>query len=176
MTATRPLPGPALFPHPVQSRATDERYTPPEIFTALGLTFDLDVAAPAGGVPWIPARQIFTATNDGLAQPWRGLVWCNPPFSNVGPWADRWIDHGAGVILFPMSVNARWLTRLLRAVPAVLLLEHVPFVHPTHTGRHVPVAVALAGAGAECVAAVRAVAEILPGILLEPIARLPPRV
>lgn len=33
-----------------------EWFTPPHVFEALDLTFDLDPAAPEGGVPWIPAR------------------------------------------------------------------------------------------------------------------------
>jgi hypothetical protein len=90
----------------------------------------------------------------------------NPPYSNAGPWADRFIEHGAGVALVPVNVNASWLFRLLRAVPAVLMLEHVAFVHPTHTGRHVPVAVGLVGLGAG-VPAVRRAAALLPGVLLQ---------
>ena len=103
----------------------------------------------------------------GWPQPWAGLVWCNPPFSHAGPWADRFVEHGDGVILFPCSVNASWLFRLLRAVPAVLMLEHLRFVHPTHTGRHVPVGIALAGLGVGAAAVTRA-ADRLPGVLLTP--------
>jgi hypothetical protein len=155
-----------LFAHPVQPQHTDERYTPRVVFDALGLTFDLDVAAPPGGVPWIPAARYYTADDDGLAQPWTGRVWCNPPFSDAGPWADRFADHRDGVILFPFNVNASWLHRLLHVVDPILVLEHVKFVHPTHTGRHVPVATALAGRGDVCAAAVASAAALLPGSLL----------
>lgn len=41
-----------------------EWYTPPEIFDALGLRFDLDPAAPPGGVPWVPATRHLS--KDGL--------------------------------------------------------------------------------------------------------------
>ena len=137
---------------PAPTHATDERWTPRWLFDAMTVRFDLDVAAPPGGVPWIPANAHLSAVDDGLAAPWRGLVWCNPPFSNAGPWAARWIEHANGVLLFPWSVNASWLHRVCEAVATIALLEHVRFVHPTHTGRHVPVAVALtelgAGAGA----------------------------
>jgi hypothetical protein len=52
---------------------SDDWYTPPEIFDALGLTFDLDPCSP-GPTHWVPARQVFTKQDDGLAQPWSGLV------------------------------------------------------------------------------------------------------
>ena len=32
-------------------------WTPPEIFKDLNIKFDLDVAAPIGGVEWIPATK-----------------------------------------------------------------------------------------------------------------------
>ena len=39
--------------------ATDEWYTPRYIFTALGCTFDVDVASPGQDVtPWIPAKDL----------------------------------------------------------------------------------------------------------------------
>jgi hypothetical protein len=139
---------PALFATARQPTATDERWTPPWLFDAMRLAFDVDVAAPPGGVPWIPAARSYCAVDDGLAQPWAGLVWCNPPFSDPAPWVARWIDHANGVLLFPWNVNATWLHRLLEVVSTVAVLKHVRFVHPTHTGRHVPVAVALTEAGA----------------------------
>ena len=159
--------GPQLFATPVQSRESDERYTPPEVFDALGVTFDLDAAAPPGGVAWIPASSYYSAADDGLARPWFGLVWLNPPFSNVAPWAARFTEHANGVALVPFNVNASWLYRLLRAVPAVLVLEHVAFVSPTHTGRHVPVMVGLVGLGAG-VPAIERAAGRLRGVLLRP--------
>jgi len=55
------------------SASTDEWYTPPEVFAALGINFELDPAAPPGGVPWIPAARHFSKRDDGLTQPWSGL-------------------------------------------------------------------------------------------------------
>ena len=54
--------------------ATDEWYTPRYIFTALGCTFDVDVASPGQDVtPWIPAK-IFI-TRNSLQRPWVGYAW-----------------------------------------------------------------------------------------------------
>ena len=58
--------------------ATDEWLTPPYIINALA-PFDLDPCAPVIR-PWATARRHLTIEDDGLAHPWTGFVWCNPPF------------------------------------------------------------------------------------------------
>ena len=66
----------ALFPLPSDLIAvtSDDCYTPRWVFDAMALEFDLDVAAPPGG-PWhVPCKRYYTAEEDGLAQPWEGLV------------------------------------------------------------------------------------------------------
>lgn len=68
--------------------ATDEWYTPPAIFKALGMTFDLDPCSP-GRDHWVPAKQIYTKEDDGLKRPWHGTVFMNPPFGGRNghvPW------------------------------------------------------------------------------------------
>lgn len=78
---------------------SDDCYTPRWVFDAMGLRFDLDVAAPPGG-PWhVPADRYYTAEDDGLTSPWDGLVWCNPPYSKFRPWVDRWAEHPTGVLM-----------------------------------------------------------------------------
>jgi hypothetical protein len=78
---------------------TDDWYTPAWIFDGLGITFDLDVAAPIGGLPWVPAIQSYSESDDGLGLPWFGLVWCNPPYSAPTAWCRKWATHPAGCIL-----------------------------------------------------------------------------
>lgn len=58
---------------------SDEWYTPPEIFTALGLEFDIDVASP-GADHWVPAKKVFTKEDDGLKQAWGGGYLYEPSF------------------------------------------------------------------------------------------------
>lgn len=43
---------------------SDAWYTPPWVFEGLGVTFDLDVAAPADPLPWVPARQRYTVGDE----------------------------------------------------------------------------------------------------------------
>lgn len=75
---------------------SDAWYTPAWVFDGLGIEFDLDVAAPAGGVAWIPARRHFSVAEDGLNMPWDGVVWCNPPYSAPTHWCRRWAHHDPG--------------------------------------------------------------------------------
>lgn len=84
---------------------SDAWYTPPWVFEGLGVEFDLDVAAPAEQLPWIPARQSYTAADDGLALPWGGLVWCNPPYSDPGPWCRKWATHPEGFLLIRADLS-----------------------------------------------------------------------
>jgi hypothetical protein len=88
---------------------SDDWYTPPFVFEALGLEFDLDPCAPVGGVPWVPAQSHFSEVDDGLVQPWLGRVWCNPPYSDPGPWVRRLHEHGNGVALIQCDTStALW--------------------------------------------------------------------
>jgi len=86
---------------------SDDWYTPPWVFEGLGLTFDLDVASPPGGLPWIPAKQVYDESDNGLAQPWFGLVWCNPPYSAPYQWCIRYAAHADGLILLRADLSTR---------------------------------------------------------------------
>ena len=84
---------------------SDAWYTPPWVFDGLGLMFDLDVAAPAEPLPWIPARTSYTVADDGLSLPWYGTVWCNPPYSAPTAWCKRWAVHEAGCLLIRADLS-----------------------------------------------------------------------
>lgn len=96
----------SLFTYVNAEASTNDHYTPKWVFDLLDVTFDLDVAAPIGGVPWIPALQSYSQADDGLVQPWHGLVWCNPPFSDILPWVRRLNEHGNGIALLPHTKGA----------------------------------------------------------------------
>jgi len=101
---------PQLFATPQEITTSDDYYTPKWIFDALGLHFDLDVASPPHPTN-VPCDRYYTQEDNGLASPWFGRVWCNPPFSKPTPWVDRWLEHGNGLLLCPMS-KSRWFDRL----------------------------------------------------------------
>ena len=126
---------PLFSGHAPQSLEADERDTPAWVFDGLGLTFDLDPASPGEGQgDCVPARVKLTLTDDGLTQPWHGLVWLNPPFSNVTAWGRRFIEHSNGVFLGPIA-NGKWAHEMMVAADLLWLCRDFAFTHPTHAGR-----------------------------------------
>ena len=90
---------------------SDDWWTPPGIFRALNLTFDLDPCLPGPGLGFVPARRMYTKTEDGLRQPWHGLVWLNPPFGGRRgqvPWLRKFFAHGTGIALCAARTSADW--------------------------------------------------------------------
>lgn len=76
-----------------------EWYTPRWIFDGLDLKFDLDPCSPASG-PVTPAREHYTAIQDGLLREWYGMVWLNPPYGlRICLWLNRMALHDRGVVL-----------------------------------------------------------------------------
>ena len=110
-----------LFGHEQEQPTSDDYYTPAWLFEDMAVEFDMDVAAPPGGVPWIPARRFLTMADDGLTTPWEGKVWMNPPFSAISPWAHRFVEHGNGIALLPMS-KSQWFNLVWLYVDGVCAL------------------------------------------------------
>ncbi len=116
-----------LFGVQQAERTSDDVYTPAWVFERLGVTFDLDVASPPGGIPWIPAERFYTQADDGLAQPWHGRVWMNPPYSQPSAWVHRFIEHGNGIALLPTS-KTRWFSDLWKVADGIVVHEPFEFV------------------------------------------------
>lgn len=93
--------------HADQGGGHDEWLTPPHILAALG-EFDLDPCAPVKR-PWNTAAKHYSFNENGLAQPWSGRVWLNPPYgAQTGKWLNRLAQHGNGIAL----IFARTETRM----------------------------------------------------------------
>lgn len=94
----------------VAKSSGDEWFTPRALIELLG-PFDLDPAT-ADDRPWDTATQHITVA--GLRTPWRGFVWLNPPFSNIGPWLQKLSEHPeGGLALVPASVGAKYWRRFV---------------------------------------------------------------
>lgn len=67
----------------------DDRGTDPAFIAELEQRFGrftLDVAAAEHNAK---AGRYYTRADDGLAKPWGGYVWCNPPYSDCGAWVRK---------------------------------------------------------------------------------------
>lgn len=116
--------------------ASDDWYTPPAIFDALGLIFDLDPCSP-GPSHWVPARKVYTKDEDGLSQPWDGLVFMNPPFGGrFGhvPWLERFFDHSCGIAIVRSYTSSSWWHDLMPRAHAILFPRgKTKFIRPDGT-------------------------------------------
>lgn len=97
----------------------DDRGTVPEFIEALedrfGERFTLDVAAAPHNAK---APEFYTRDDDGLARPWTGNVWCNPPYSGLHAWvAKAWAewDSRAFSEWAPHPIGPHRITMLLPA-------------------------------------------------------------
>jgi len=89
---------------------SDEWYTPEFIFKALGLYFDLDPCS-SGGFDNVPARFHYTKKQNGLKNPWFGIVFMNPPFGGRNghvPWLKKFFEHGNGIALARAYTSSGW--------------------------------------------------------------------
>ncbi len=106
-----------------EETTSDDYLTPSWMFETLGVRFDLDVAAsPLGG--YVPADRQFTKAEDGLAQPWEGRVWMNPPFSESRLWVRRFAQHTTGIALLPMA-RSNWLNDIWDSGDPLTLLPKI---------------------------------------------------
>jgi hypothetical protein len=105
--------------------ATDEWYTPPHVFDALGCRFAMDVASPGQhATPWIPAEVFITYGS--LECPWMGLVWMNPPFggrNGLVPWLEKFFAHAWGIALVPDRTSAPWWQTYAPRADAILFVS-----------------------------------------------------
>jgi len=113
---------------------SDEWYTPPNVFAAMGCRFDLDVAPARHGGSHVPADDILAG--DGLTEPWAGFVWMNPPFggrNGIEPWLARFFDHGDGVALAPDRTSAPWFWSAWERADRILFTRKIRFLRPDGT-------------------------------------------
>lgn len=116
-------------PHLGPVAATPVWLTPPGILAALG-PFGLDPCA-AIGQPWPTAAVMWTVEDDGLARPWAGRVWMNPPFGRgINRWLAKLAEHGDGIALLPARTETRpWFAHVWNVADAVAFVRGRPHFH-----------------------------------------------
>lgn len=111
--------------HPMEpgEHRKDRWLTPLFITDALG-DFDLD---PCGAPGHALAAQTYLIDNgqDGLALPWQGRVWCNPPYGRqTGPFLERLSDHGRGTaLIFARTETSTWHASVWGRASAILFFK-----------------------------------------------------
>lgn len=108
---------------------TDTWLTPPWVYEALG-PFDLD---PCGYPGWPTAERVITLPEDGFTADWSGLVWLNPPYSQVEGWLRRLAEHPEGgiALVFARTETAafqRWVWG--RATSLLFPAGRIKFLRP----------------------------------------------
>jgi phage N-6-adenine-methyltransferase len=106
---------------------TAEWGTPRELFDRLNheFGFDVDVCALPENAK---VDRFFTPDDDGLAQEWRGVCWCNPPYGRgVGVWLRKAYQsalRGATVVvLIPARTDTRWWHEWVEGKATVRFLQ-----------------------------------------------------
>src|SRR5262252_6094273 len=94
------------------SSARDDWSTPQDLFDGCNqiFGFTLDACAQPHNDKCL---RYYSPLDDGLAQPWTGTVWMNPPYGRaIGKWMRKaWEAHQEGatvVCLVPARVDTRW--------------------------------------------------------------------
>lgn len=145
----------------VWSSRTPEWYTPPDVFAeyaAIYGPFDLDPCADPRSPIWPLVPEHWTVVDDGLAQPWNGRVWLNPPYGReIGRWTARAAEEVAAgrasvvVCLVPARTDTAWWAAAVKAgaIPC-FRTGRVRFLRPDGTtgqGAAFPSAVLVFGVG-----------------------------
>jgi len=131
------------------SSKSDEYYTPAEYIAAVAEVLggiDLDPASCELAQATVGAKRYYTKADDGLAQPWEGRVYLNPPYgttggeSNQGIWAQRLVEaytSGAvtgAVLLVKAALGYEWFEELWYRWPVCFPRRRLSFGMPDGSG------------------------------------------
>ena len=136
------------------SDAPNEWYTPHDYIDKARevlAQIDLDPASNALAQSWIQAGTYYTALEDGMAQPWKGRVWCNPPYGKeqpLGRKAPDWLEKAlscyenreiqAAILLLNRTGAAWYREKKKRASAICEVWKRIPFLDATGTPQKAP--------------------------------------
>jgi hypothetical protein len=119
-----------------KTSTTDVWLTPPSLINSLG-EFDLDPCSP-NNLPWKTAHKFYSLekNEDGLALPWYGRVWLNPPYSNWVGFVEKLKNHGNGIaLIFARTETRGFFDHVWNDADSILFLKRrVKFVKADLSG------------------------------------------
>jgi hypothetical protein len=81
---------------------------------------------------------VWTIKNNGLTQPWAGLVWLNPPYGPpaiITPWVRRLAERSNGILCVPARTETRmWFDWVWPKSKAIHFVKGRPHFHRPITG------------------------------------------
>ncbi len=132
----------------VFSSESDEWYTPQKYIESARLVLgriDLDPASNVKANEVVGAKAIYTIDDDGLAKPWKGRIWLNPPYgdhgeTNIATWIGKMISEyragrmQRGILLVNASTDRKWFQPLWD-FPICFTDHRIEFYTPSGTPR-----------------------------------------
>jgi ParB family chromosome partitioning protein len=129
-----------------------EWHTPAQIIEAarevMGGRIDLDPASCETANETVEAARIYTIQDDGLAQPWHGRVFLNPPYADklIGPFVTKLLAEirsgnvPEAVLLTHARTDTAWFHEAASAAAAICFTRgRVRFQRPDGTGDAPPI-------------------------------------
>lgn len=122
------------------TREKNNYMTPPELLEKALVTkqrdlFDLDVCCTTENVPAV--HHYKNGEVDGLAEPWKKLNWCNPPFEECAKWIKKaFLEQQEGketVMLIPVRTETKYWHEFILNNPKVKiewLRKGYSFINP----------------------------------------------
>lgn len=106
--------------------------TPPEVFRCAVRTwgaFEIDAAAADHNHL---VADYWTLADNALEQDWSGKrVWCNPPYSDIGPWVEKAATAEFCVMLVPADTSVKWFATAGELGASVIFITRgrLRFIH-----------------------------------------------
>lgn len=114
-----------------KGRSKQDYETPKEFIDAVTRRFgtlDFDLAASEENAK---ANEYFTEKDDALSRNWAhvsgSLLWLNPPFADIAPWAEKCALHASPttriLLLVPAAVGSNWYAEHVHPHASVLAVR-----------------------------------------------------
>ena len=115
-------------PYHKPRRGKDDRYTPPWLLARV------EAFLGSGWFDPCPASYETAPTANGLALPWHGRVYCNPPYSRLAPWITKFRTEQfrEGLLLVPIFTDVQWFQPLF-AYPILFFRGRISFMRADGT-------------------------------------------